>query len=133
MPLINYYKHEIMTQLQLRSCQRQPDILSAYSIHDFEVKINFSMQWRFTILKSDIGRLERLFSTFNGNNFADVSIKNIVHHYRANHKFWRSELNRNICDPDFWSPFKTSVRNLAGNFISRLSELARRLLTDPEK
>ena len=77
--------------------------------------------------------LERLFSTLYSHDFADVLIEDIVYYYRTNHRFWRAALIRSIRDPEFWSPFKKSGQNLAGIFISRLSELASRPLADSEK
>lgn len=84
-------------------------------------------------LKSRIKTLDRLFSTFQNDNFIDELIKDIVQYFWINRKFWRAALFRSIRDREFWVPIKQSGHHLATRVIERLSELAARPLTEMEE
>ena len=75
---------------------------------------------------------EKLFSTFQNNDFIDELIKDIVQYYWVNRKFWGAALVRSMRDPDFWTPIRQSGHDLATKVIARLSELTNRSLTDLE-
>lgn len=76
--------------------------------------------------------LERIFSTFHNSDLIDALIKNIVHYFSANQRFWRAALVRSMRDPDFWTPIRQSGHDLANRVIERLCEEAGRSLTKME-
>jgi AcrR family transcriptional regulator len=84
-------------------------------------------------LKSRIASQENILTTFKGDNFIDVLIKDIVQYYWFNRKFWRAALIRSMRDPEFWEPIRKSGHSLATSVIEKISELAARPLTDMEE
>jgi len=78
-------------------------------------------------------KLERLFSTLYDKNFVDELIKDIVKYYWTNRSFWRAALARRMYDSEFWAPVKMSGDSITVSFITRLSELTNRPLTDTEE
>ncbi len=77
--------------------------------------------------------LERIFSTFHNSDLIDALIKDTVHYFSANQKFWRAALVRSMRDPDFWAPIRQSGHDLASRIFDRLSKEAGRSLTEMEE
>jgi AcrR family transcriptional regulator len=77
--------------------------------------------------------VDHLFSTLHNDDLIDELIKDMVHYFWINHKFWRAALVRSTRDPGFWVPIRQSGHDLASRVIARLSEQANRPLTDLEK
>jgi len=76
---------------------------------------------------------EHLFSAFHNDDIINELVKNIVHYFFINQKFWRAALVRSMRDPEFWVPIRKSGHDLASQLIERVSEQISRPLTDPEE
>lgn len=77
--------------------------------------------------------LERIFSSFPNDKLIDELIKDIIHYFSINQKFWRAALVRSMRDPDFWTPIRQSGHNVANKVIEKISEQAGRPLTELEE
>jgi len=77
--------------------------------------------------------LDYLFSTLHNDDLIDELIKDMVHYFWINQKFWRAALVRSMRDPEFWAPIRQSGHDLADKVVARLSEQANRPLTDLEE
>ena len=84
-------------------------------------------------LKSRDATLVRLFAKLHNDDLIDKLIKNIVHYFLVNHRFWRAALVRSMRDPDFWAPIRQSGHDVASKVVARISEQAGRPLTDSEE
>jgi AcrR family transcriptional regulator len=76
---------------------------------------------------------EHLFSTLHNDDLIDELIKDIVHYFFINQKFWRAALVRSMRDPEFWAPIRQSGHELASRVVGRLSEQINRTLTESEE
>jgi len=77
--------------------------------------------------------VDHLFSTLHNDDLIDELIKDMVHYFWINQKFWRAALIRSMRDPEFWAPIRQSGHDLADKVVARLSEQANRPLTDLEE
>ncbi len=77
--------------------------------------------------------LDYLFSTLHNDDLINELIKDMVHYFWINQKFWRAALVRSMRDPEFWAPIRQSGHDLADKVVARLSEQANRPLTDLEE
>jgi AcrR family transcriptional regulator len=77
--------------------------------------------------------LDYLFSTLHNDDLIDELIKDMVHYFWINQKFWRAALVRSMRDPEFWAPIRQSGHDLADKVVARLSEQANRPLTELEE
>ncbi len=76
---------------------------------------------------------DKIFASFQREDFIDEIIKDIVQYYWINRRFWRAALFRSIRDREFWEPIRKTGHSLASRVISRISELADRPLTEMEE
>ena len=74
-----------------------------------------------------------LFDTLPEETWIHGLVADAVNYYWKRRRFWRAALIRSMQDPDFWQPLRDLGRDFATSFVKRMSNEARRPLTEAEE
>ena len=73
------------------------------------------------------------FATASDSALIRVVLEDTIQYYWSRRRFWRAALFRSIRDEDFWAPIRKLSHELGDSLVARISERARRPLTEEEE